>query len=203
LIRVAAYAGPFIVPSQRQPRREGFLQRLHDDAGFRAAFAADPAAVLRAHGFDPDLLELPAKIDPVALEQRIAQGGVLARPSASEVAQKSAQQLWDDHHFIRLNKDDPIANVVVTVNGPTVTALVYGTTAVNVAQIGVTGSAPLASLADLGRLSDLRKLARLAPDQLTFGIDDGKGTAAMELSHAALTAFLQQHARTRKGTQPG
>lgn len=185
-----------------------FVQQLHHDADFRAAFATDPASALRECGIDPDQLALPATINLDALERRV-RDFVVTIPDESDLSQKSAQQLWDDHAFIAGDTDDEPTTVAVIVNvgpsivGPPVTSVIYGTTAVTnavVAQITVTtvtGMDGRTSASAMNTLSALRELSRADPASLRFAVTDTDGLAVQGLSINAIKALFAVR-QTRK-----
>lgn len=168
------------------PKYEEFIRRLHDDEAFCAAFAAQPAEVLRGYGLDPDLLDLPPRIDLSALSERIRQRATSPPLDDVEARDKSSQQLWDEFNFIRLRSS---AGASTSISNATITALIYGTTAVT--NVHVVGVGTAAGLAQLERLSQLRKLSREPRHKLSFAVRGRDDVMVGGLSADVVEALLE------------
>ncbi|MEX1367951.1 MAG: hypothetical protein AB1Z98_32780 [Nannocystaceae bacterium] len=103
-----------------QEKFSELFTKLHKDGGFRSRFAKDPAAALRAEGFDTSKLALPKKIDLAQLDQkleRLFSGREAYVPPTPEVAGRmSADELWSKFGIIggsQAATDVPIVVAVV------------------------------------------------------------------------------------------
>jgi hypothetical protein len=162
-------------------RLERFLRQLHEDRELRERFARHPAAVLSEAGFDPDLLDLPSRIDVERLEQRLQEihRGTTERelPRGEDTAGLTADELWERFQFIRLKPD--------AVAGVTMPNVLYGTTPVL-----VVGNAPGATLRSFEQIRQLREMSRMAPERLTFSVSGPDGVTVSDLTADTMQAFL-------------
>lgn len=161
-----------------------FIKKLHRDKAFRQAFADDPRGVLRASGLDPDLLDLPSKIDLDALERRIDAQISSAPPDAATLRHASAQELWDKFNFIRVNYDLASPSIPAT-------SIIYGTTATTsvISLVTAQGSAARTDV-ELARLGRLRKLTRLPARALSFAVSGPDGRSLHGLGIEAIKALV-------------
>lgn len=82
-----------------------FFTKLRNDVDFRTRFAADPAATLKAEGFDPASLSLPSNIDLDALSKKLdslftGKEGYTT-PTQDQVSRLSADELWAKFNIIK------------------------------------------------------------------------------------------------------
>jgi hypothetical protein len=166
-----------------------FVQKLHNDAQFRKRFANHPADVLREFGLDPDLLDLPHRIDLAELEKRIAEShrgnARWTIPDAADAQRLTADELWERFHFIRLKTD---ANFAVSVTA-SISGVIYGTTATTNTVITTAGSS--SGLQSFDQITRLRELSRLPKHQLRFSVTSSSdGIAVGDLTADTIRAFL-------------
>lgn len=162
-----------------------FVRRLHDDRAFRHEFAANPAKMLKAAGLDPSLMDLPDQIDADALDRHIAARANKPAPDGTEMAQLSAQALWEKFNFIRL-KD-------LFGTGPAGAAIgvIYGTTATTSTTVALTVQGALANPeVEIARLSTLRTLSQLSAGALRFSVRGPDGRKVADLNTDLMRAFL-------------
>src|SRR4051812_20351647 len=164
------------------PQRQfsAFFLRLHGDKALRDRFAHAPAAVLKEEGFDPEMLNLPSKVDPIHLEKRLDQlfkeGGISLSGKPADVARLTPNELWERFSVIALKPEDNALSggsdtaVVVAV-------VVYGVSMVTSGsgtQVTVVGKG-IGSVRSLIELKQLRDMARRPAEELSFSVTGPDG----------------------------
>lgn len=173
--------------------------RLYADPALRKRFAESPENVLREEGLDPDLLALPKKIDPVALEEQLKKifqdRSESLTSDAATVAKLSPDELWQRFKVIGLSPD---ARAFVGADDPGVAAavVIYGVSMVtsgSSTQVTVAASGRgVQAIRSMAELKQLRDLARRPAGELAFSISGPDGVTVTGLTKDVVEAFLSR-----------
>ena len=171
------------------PKFNTLFTKLYNDDVFRTRFAQDTAEVLREEGFDPDLLALPERIDPVRLKEQLERlfSGAAKPPIASldELNALSPNDLWERLNIIGLKEQE--RNMLPTNDPVGVAIVIYGSSMVTVDGAGTVGS-----LKSLKQLKTLRSLSRHRKNALKFTVTGPDGVSAEDVSADVVHAFLRR-----------